>query len=133
MPAGNFSRRKRKPALSIEERRENALRPGRYLGYNRDELGLYFLDRDACHTAEQQFRRAVWLNPFEPEFKVHLAGCLFRLHRDAEALHIVNQAIEQMPQHQVAHKLKELLEARLSAASSPPTQRADAVAAVQEG
>ena len=115
MPAGHRrprAPRKRAPRLSREERSENVLRPSPYLGYNRDEMGVYFMDRDAHHTAEQQFRRAVWLNPYEPEFKVHLAWCLYQQHRDSEALTVVNEAIEQMPQHPTAEKLRELIRAR---------------------
>ncbi len=37
------------------------MRPSPYLGYNRDELGLYFNDRGAEQLAESQFHRAVWL------------------------------------------------------------------------
>lgn len=68
------------------ERREDALRPSRYLGYDRDALGLYLLSREAYEIAETQFRRAIWLNPFEPAFKKHLALCLYKLERNAEVL-----------------------------------------------
>lgn len=98
----------RKPSRKIdrEERRENALRPCAYLGYNWDELGLYFNDRGAEHLAEPQFRRAVWLNPFEPEFKVHLAECLYRRERYVEAMQWVREALEQKPDHAGAQNLK---------------------------
>lgn len=89
-----------------EERRENALRPCAYLGYNWDELGLYFNDRGAGNLAEAQFRRAVWLNPFEPEFKVHLAECLYRSKRYDEAARWVDEALEQQPDNQGGQNLK---------------------------
>ena len=60
------------------ERREELLRPSGYLGYDRDELGMYLLSRGAYKIAESQFRRAVWLNPFEYRFVCHLAWCLYR-------------------------------------------------------
>ena len=60
------------------ERREELLKPSRYLGYDRDELGLYLLSREAYKIAESQFRRAVWLNPFEYRFVLHLAWCLYK-------------------------------------------------------
>jgi len=60
------------------ERREEALRPSRCLGYDRDALGVHLLSCGAYELAASQFRRAVWLNPYEPRFKEHLAICLSR-------------------------------------------------------
>ncbi|HEX40932.1 MAG TPA: hypothetical protein ENN81_02590 [Phycisphaerales bacterium] len=60
------------------DRREELLRPSRYLGYDRDKLGMYLMSRGAYRIAESQFRRAIWLNPFEYRFVVHLAWCLYR-------------------------------------------------------
>ena len=60
------------------ERREELLRPNRYLGYDRDGLGMYLLSRGAYKIAESQFRRAIWLNPFEVRFVGHLAWCLYK-------------------------------------------------------
>jgi tetratricopeptide (TPR) repeat protein len=60
------------------ERREELLRPSCYLGYDRDKLGLYLLSRGAYKIAEPQFRRAIWLNPFEYRFVCHLAWCLYK-------------------------------------------------------
>jgi Flp pilus assembly protein TadD len=68
------------------ERRENALRPSRYLGYDHDSLGMHLVSREAYEIAIHCFRRAIWLNPFEPEFKKHLAYCLYKLEQNAEVL-----------------------------------------------
>ncbi len=92
--------------IDREERRENALRPCRYLGYNWDELGLYFNDRGADQLAEAQFRRAVWLNPYEPEFKIHLAECLYHRKQYEEAAKWVDEALQQKPDHKGALNLK---------------------------
>jgi len=67
------------------ERREELLRPSRYLGYDRDELGMYLLSREAYKIAETQFRRAIWLNPYEYRFVCHLAWCLYRQGKYDEA------------------------------------------------
>jgi len=67
------------------ERREEALRPNPYLGYDRDGLGVYLISRGAYKIAESQFRRAIWLNPFEHRFVFHLAWCLYKQDRVAEA------------------------------------------------
>jgi tetratricopeptide (TPR) repeat protein len=79
--------RKREKLLKkdINDRREDLLRPNRYLGYDRDELGMYLLSRGAYEIAESQFRRAVWLNPFEGRFVCHLAWCLYKRGRYKEA------------------------------------------------
>jgi tetratricopeptide (TPR) repeat protein len=81
---------KKKDKLNPDERRENALRPNPHLGYDRDELGMYLVSRGAYRIAETQFRRAVWLNPFEPAFKEHLAWCLYKLRRYVDAYDCLN-------------------------------------------
>lgn len=98
--------------IDRDERRENVLRPSPYLGYDRDQLGLYFNDRGAEHLAESQFRRAVWLNPYEPEFKLHLAECLYRRKQYLEAANWADEALKQNPQHQGARNLKRWIEER---------------------
>lgn len=81
----NTSPRRRKTRLSREERRENALRPDPRLGYDWDSVGLHLVSREAYGPAEVHLRRAVWLNPYEPVFKQHLAWCLFLEAKYAEA------------------------------------------------
>lgn len=88
-------RAKGRPQAGREERREDALRPDPRLGYDRDALGMHLLSREAWTVAEPQFRRAVWLNPFEPEFKQHLAWCLYRQGRYAEALGWARESLAQ--------------------------------------
>jgi Flp pilus assembly protein TadD len=87
--------RERSPALDRNERRENALRPHPHLGYDRDALGVHLMSREAFWIAEPQFRRAVWLNPFEAEFKNHLAWCLYKQGKLAEARQWAQKAIDQ--------------------------------------
>lgn len=77
--------RTRKQTKDKNDRREEALRPNPYLGYDRDKLGLHLLSRGAYKIAEAQFRRASWLNPFEYRFICHLAWSLFRQERYREA------------------------------------------------
>ena len=74
------------------ERREELLRPSSYLGYDRDELGMYLLSRGAYKIAESGFRRAVWLNPYEVRFVCHLAWCLYKQGRHKEAKQCIEQA-----------------------------------------
>jgi tetratricopeptide (TPR) repeat protein len=76
-----------------EEVLEEILRPCARLGYNRDELGMYFLGREAVQIAETQFRRAVWVNPYEPLFKFHWALSLYKLRRYAQAIEQLQQVL----------------------------------------
>ena len=94
------------------------MRPSPYLGYNRDELGLYFADRGADHIAESQFRRAVWLNPYELEFKIHLAECLYRRKEYGEAAKWADEALKQAPDHQGAQNLKRWIAERAAIESA---------------
>lgn len=105
--------------LDRDERRENVLRPCRYLGYDRDEIGMHLMGREAFTIAESQFRRAVWLNPYEPEFKEHLAWCLFQQHRYAEALPVIEEAIAQQPDVQRLKELKRLIDNRIKDGATP--------------
>jgi len=77
--------------------REDILRPHPRLGYDRDQLALYLMSLGAHKIAESQFRRAIWLNPFEPAFKVHLAECLYHMSRYTEARELVVKTMEENP------------------------------------
>jgi tetratricopeptide (TPR) repeat protein len=83
--------RRKKDQRDQNERREDALRPHRYLGYDRDELGMYLLSRGAYKIAESQFKRAIWLNPFEVRFACHLAWCLYKQGYYTEAKNHIEQ------------------------------------------
>jgi tetratricopeptide (TPR) repeat protein len=87
---------------------EEILRPSSRLGYNRNELGLYFLGREALALAETQFRRAVWVNPFEPRFRFNWASSLYRLGRYAEAVEQLEEVLSRTDGHADAMKLLEL-------------------------
>jgi tetratricopeptide (TPR) repeat protein len=95
------------------ERRENAMRPSSFLGYDRDEIGEHLMGREAFEIAESQFRRAVWLNPFEPLFKEHLAWSLFQQHRYAEALPIIEAALAQRSNSQTSIVFKRVIVERI--------------------
>ena len=86
---------------TTEERREDALRPCPYLGYDRDRLAMHLLGRGALEIAETQFRRAIWLNPFEPSFKAHLAWCLYKQGRHDDALASISAVRESEMDEQI--------------------------------
>jgi len=68
-----------------ETRREEALRPNRCLGYDHAQIAVHLIGREAYSIAEKELKRAIWLNPYEPDFKLHLALCLYRQERFDEA------------------------------------------------
>ena len=78
--------------------REEALRPCPLLGFDHDRLGCYLIGRGALEIAESQFRRAVWLNPFELSFKVHWALTLVQLERKPEAHDLLREVLARNPQ-----------------------------------
>jgi len=82
--------------------REELLRPSRHLGYDRDQLGVYFLEREAFELAESQFHRAIWLNPYEPLFKVHWAVSLVRLGRREAAHRVICAMLQEYPTNAAA-------------------------------
>jgi len=92
------------------ERREEALRPCPTLGYDRDHLACHLISREAFGLAESQLRRAIWLNPYEPRFKKHLAWALFMQGKHAEARAWVHQALEQQPDSANAQEILALLD-----------------------
>ena len=104
-PSKKHLRKKRKGTAEKNELREELLRPSRFLGYDRDMVGLHLMEREAFLIAESQFRRAVLLNPFEPRFKAHLAWCLYELHHYMEAKNWAGKALEQDAQHEVALRI----------------------------
>lgn len=76
-----MEKREQKPvrwSASEARAREDLLRPSRLLGYDYDRIGGYCLSRGSVAIAEASFRRAIWLNPYEPRFLLHLAQALFR-------------------------------------------------------
>jgi tetratricopeptide (TPR) repeat protein len=81
----------------LSEELEERLHPGKFLGYDRDHIGIALLQREMFELAVSQFRRAVYLNPYEADFKQHLAWALLKLGRYGEALEKVTAALQQKP------------------------------------
>lgn len=96
--------RKRR-VLTAEEIREEVLRPSRFLGHDQDRLGRYFMEREAFRLAESQFRRAVWLNPFEVDFRVHWALGLIKVKRHREARAVLADVLTTEGGHREAWEL----------------------------
>ena len=97
------------------EMRENVLRPCPYLGYDRDQLALYLMNREAYEIAEAQLRRAIYINPYEKLFKIHLAECLCRMHRYTDAREWAVEVLQEVPSDPDCHRLLEAIDKRLAA------------------
>ena len=105
--------RKRTVTPQRDERREDRMRPSRFLGYDRDSLGAYALSREMFGVAESQFRRAVYLNPYEPRFKQHLAWCLYRKGEYGEARDWISRALALNGADGEGRQILGLIEARV--------------------
>jgi len=114
MPSPRRPGRKKARKRDPDELREEALRPSPYLGYDRVRLAAYLMGRGAYDLAEPQLRRAVWLNPFEAAFKQHLAWCLHKLGRGAEARDWIRQALEQKPDDPDTRRVSRIIETSLA-------------------
>jgi hypothetical protein len=83
--------------LGHPTQREELMRPSRFLGYDRDSLGMYAMTKEIFGVAESQFRRSVYLNPYEPRFKQHLAWCLHKEGTFEEAGEWIEKTLAQRP------------------------------------
>jgi Flp pilus assembly protein TadD len=79
------------------DQEEEQMRPSRFLGYNRDTLGMHALQNEMFEVAESQFRRAAYLNPYEFRFKQHLAWALYKQGKFSDARQFIMLAIDQAP------------------------------------
>lgn len=113
-----MSQSKKLPA-TIRERREELLRPSPYLGYARDRMGTFLVNREAYDVAEPFFRRAIYLNPFESRFKEHLAWCLYKLEKDDEACKIIEEALKQNPDSEKGRWIQSMIKKRICGTQQP--------------
>jgi Flp pilus assembly protein TadD len=111
---GAKGRRGRPATPEQARRREELLRPNRFLGYDHDSLGVHLLRIGALELAEGELRRAVWLNPYESRFRLHLAWCLMRAHSYHEAKEKVSEVLVTCPQDDESLKLLALIDEKLS-------------------
>ena len=54
---------------------------------------------------KSQFRRAVWLNPYEPAFRIHWAVALIKLNRLDEARNLLQEVLRKQPDDPFAVEL----------------------------
>jgi Flp pilus assembly protein TadD len=90
-------------------RREELLRPNRYLGYNHNALAMHLLERGAYAIAESELRRCIWLNPYEPAFVANLAWCLYRKGCREAAAECLKKAVEQGPDNLQVRQIAALM------------------------
>ena len=82
----------------LDEQREERMRPSLFLGYDRDRLGLYALQKEMFEVAESQFKRAAYLNPYQPRFSQHLAWALYKQFKYTEAKTAILEALAKKPE-----------------------------------
>jgi tetratricopeptide (TPR) repeat protein len=103
------TRKPRRWSPSADRAREELLRPCPYLGYDHDRIGVHCLVKEAFEVAERSFRRAIWLNPYEPRFVFHLAHALFRRKHYQEALETLEELESKWPDFGKGKKLRETI------------------------
>jgi len=74
---------------------------------------------EAYAQAELFFRRAIWLNPYEPHFRVHLAHSLIEQENCAEAAQILRSVLSDAPEFPPALTLLQSCERRLQSVRNP--------------
>lgn len=103
------NRKPRRWSAAADGAREELLRPCPYLGYDHDQIGVHCLVYDASGVAERCFRRAIWLNPYEPRFLLHLAHALKRQKRYEEVLETLDKLKKGWPEFRDGETLRETI------------------------
>jgi len=116
------TRRPRSWSAAADRAREELLRPCPYLGYDHDRIGIHCLVKEAFGVAERSFRRAIWLNPYEPRFVHHLAHALFRRRRYEESLAALDELREEWPGFSEGEALRETILALMGEKGSGRTR-----------
>lgn len=98
--------------------RNQVLRPSPYLGFAEADVGVHLMRCGAYALAERFFREAIWLNPYTPAFKVHLASSLYEQRRLPEAIAVLTEVLRDFPGDAAAHRLLQMSRRRLG--GSPP-------------
>jgi len=93
----------------LQKKKEEKMRPSKVLGYDHDRLGIHFLNIKAYELAESEFQRAVYLNPYEVNFKIHLSLCCIKLNQMQEAENIAKEVMENEPDNAKALELLEYI------------------------
>ena len=81
----------------LNEQAEERIRPSRFLGFDRDRIGIHLLSKEMYEVAEAQFRRAAYLNPYEPAFTQHLAWALFKRGKLKDARSAIEESLKSAP------------------------------------
>lgn len=107
-----------------QEIRDEVLRPSSSLGYAEERIGRHLLGEcDAPAQAELFFRRAAWLNPFEPFFQLHIAQALYEQDRFAEAMELLQRISKSWPAFDLTAKWLERCRKALDGQNSPSHER----------
>ena len=89
--------------------KEEHMHPSQCLGYDHDSIAVHLIKIRAYDIAEAELRRAVYLNPYESSFRVHLALCLWKLKKNQEAEDLVVEIFEEEPDNAKAKEILEIL------------------------
>lgn len=113
--------RRRDNQLARHALRNDVLRPSPYLGYAQASVGAHMMACGAHAIAEQFFRQAIWLSPFNPRFNVLLAASLYEQQRFGEAIDLLAAVLQDSPNDVAAQRLLKLCERKLQAPPRGPS------------
>jgi Flp pilus assembly protein TadD len=85
MGASSNREGRRTDSSELSRKREEAMRPSRFIGYDHNRIGLHLMQIESYDLARNELERAVWLNPYEPKFVLNLCYCLYRSRQYPEA------------------------------------------------
>lgn len=91
-----------------------------------DDLGVIYAKRKKYNKAAEHFRATIRINPSYQKGYHNLAMTLFLVEHDAEALLMVNQALELNPEHRDALMLKSLILEKLGLYEEAASTKEDA-------
>jgi tetratricopeptide (TPR) repeat protein len=97
----------------LNEEAEERLRPSRFLGFDRDHIGVFLLSKEMYDVAEAQFRRAAYLNPYESAFLQHLAWALYKQEKLEAARRAVDECLKRNPEDRDATYIRGRIIAKL--------------------
>jgi cytochrome c-type biogenesis protein CcmH/NrfG len=105
--------RRRDDQLARHALRNEVLRPSPYLGFAETSVGVHLMECGAYAIAEGLFRQAVWLNPYNPKFRIHLAASLYEQRRFREAIDLLTGVLQDSRADAAAQRLLQMCERRL--------------------
>ncbi len=103
-------KKNRRTGPEEKRKKEDRMRPSRFLGYDHNNIAIHLFKMGTYEIAENEVRRAIWLNPYEIRFKINLAWFLCKLKKTGEAEDLVLTILKESPDNTEAKKIMEFID-----------------------